>query len=123
IGNFPVAVEPKFLTDGRLEIRNSTSSSVHLAVLFENRGGKSGYRVIHDLGSGLIVDRPQLTDNIESLHRELAAGLIEAGLYPKEAAAMIETWRDTWFEEGMRIFYLVPQTTVDLDLPLKIKPA
>jgi hypothetical protein len=36
---------------------------------------------------------------------------------------MIETWRDSWFEEGMRIFYLVPRKTVDAVLPLKIAPA
>ena len=36
---------------------------------------------------------------------------------------MIETWRDSWFQEGMRIFYLVPRQTVDAVLPLKIAPA
>ena len=36
---------------------------------------------------------------------------------------MIETWRDSWFEEGMRIFYVVPRKTVDAVLPLKIAPA
>jgi hypothetical protein len=36
---------------------------------------------------------------------------------------MIETWRDSWFEEGMRVFYLVPQTLVNRELPLAIQPA
>ena len=35
---------------------------------------------------------------------------------------MIETWRDSWFEDGMRVFYLVPREQVDRLLPLKIAP-
>jgi hypothetical protein len=123
VANFPVAVEPKFLTDGRLEIRNTGSRSIRLAILFENHAGKSGYRLMYDLGDRLVVDRPELTANVEALHRELAAALVDAGLYPKEAAAMIDTWRDSWFEEGMRVFYLLPQVAVDSVLPLKITPA
>jgi hypothetical protein len=123
IANFPVAVEPQFLTDGRLEIRNTGSGSIRLAIVFENHGGQSGYRIIHDLGARSVVDRPELTANVESLHRDLAAALAEAGLYPKEAAAMINTWRDSWFEEGVRVFYLLPQAAVDSVLPLKITPA
>ena len=35
---------------------------------------------------------------------------------------MIETWRDSWFEEGARLFYLVPQRTIATVLPLDITP-
>jgi hypothetical protein len=35
---------------------------------------------------------------------------------------MIETWRDSWFEEGLRLLYVVPQRTVDDVLPLEITP-
>jgi hypothetical protein len=47
---------------------------------------------------------------------------VEAGLYPKEAAAMVATWRDSWFEEGTRVFYIVPPRSVDANLPLRIEP-
>ena len=36
---------------------------------------------------------------------------------------MVETWRDSWFEEGMRLFYLVPRSVIDREVPLSIKPA
>jgi hypothetical protein len=49
--------------------------------------------------------------------------LEQSGLYPKEAAAMVETWRDSWFEQGMRVIYLMPRATVDKVLPLKVTPA
>ena len=35
---------------------------------------------------------------------------------------MVETWRDSWFEEGMRLLYLVPREFVDRVLPLDIAP-
>ncbi len=36
---------------------------------------------------------------------------------------MLETWRDFWFEEGLRVFYIVPRLKVDALLPISIKPA
>jgi hypothetical protein len=49
--------------------------------------------------------------------------LTKTGLYPKEAVAMVDTWSSSWFtEEGLRLFYLVPQEVTDEVLPLKITP-
>ena len=36
---------------------------------------------------------------------------------------MVQTWRDSWFEEGLRVIYLVPRTVVDGALSLTIAPA
>jgi hypothetical protein len=55
--------------------------------------------------------------------RELERLLLADGLYGDEASAMIETWRDSWFEEGTRLFYVVPRPAIDAVLPLKIDPA
>ena len=35
---------------------------------------------------------------------------------------MIKTWRNSWFEDGMRVFYLLPRTNTDMVLPLTIQP-
>ena len=48
--------------------------------------------------------------------------LTQQGLYEKEAAAMIETWKDSWFEEGLRAFYIVPRKRTDELLPIRISP-
>jgi hypothetical protein len=66
---------------------------------------------------------PELTGDLDGLKRELANALVDMGLYRKEALAMLETWRDSWFEEGMRVFYLMPRRNVDAVLPLDVKPA
>jgi len=118
-----VFVEPLWVRGDRLELHRAGLTPIPFAVLFENRDGKTGYRVVRGLNEPVTLDPPELTADAAAVHRELAAALTAAGLYPKEAAAMIETWRDSWFEEGMRVFYLVPRAAIDTMLPLKIKPA
>ena len=36
---------------------------------------------------------------------------------------MVETWRDSWFEEGSRLIYIVPSGAVDAILPLEVHPS
>ena len=67
-----------------------------------------------------IVD-PQVADREPT--PELERMLLANGLYPEEATAMIESWRDSWFEEGTRLFYIVPPPVIDTILPLEIDPA
>jgi hypothetical protein len=68
-------------------------------------------------------DKP-LSDLQGELAEAMRQALIAEGLYPREAAAMVETWRDSWFtEQGLRILYILPRTWTDTTLPLSIKPA
>jgi hypothetical protein len=122
IANFPSPLAAAFARDGRLEVR-PRAAAVNFAMLFENRGGKVGYRIVRDLRAAQSIEMPELSSDAASVHRELAAAMTAAGLYPKETAAMIATWRDSWFEEGMRVFYLTPRSVVDDVLPLHIAPA
>jgi hypothetical protein len=36
---------------------------------------------------------------------------------------MVDTWRDSWFEEGSRLFYIVSRRAVDEILPVDVSPA
>jgi hypothetical protein len=60
---------------------------------------------------------------MDSLKQAVVDMLIAQGLYQDEAQAMFETWRDSWFEEGSRLLYIVPRQFVDSVLPLSISPA
>ncbi len=54
---------------------------------------------------------------------EFQKGLVSAGLYPKEAAAMLETWHTSYFEHnGLRVFWVVPRNYTDELLPLTLSP-
>jgi hypothetical protein len=47
--------------------------------------------------------------------------LIAAGLYEEEADAMLETWKESYFQTpGLRVFYLVPNEWTQYFLPLQI---
>lgn len=95
---------------------------VSSVILFENRGGRVGYRVLGDVDGRATVDRPELSGTLDGLRSELERRLTAEGLYEKEARAMVDTWRDSWFEEGLRVFYLVPRPLTDAVLPLAIEP-
>jgi hypothetical protein len=70
---------------------------------------------------GQVVADPQVVDREPTT--ELERLLLARGLYAAEANAMLETWRDSWFEEGTRLIYVVPRSEVDAILPLHIEPA
>jgi hypothetical protein len=126
IANFPSPLAAEFARDGHLEIRPKAGPKVEpvsFAMLFENRNGKVGYRIVRDIQVPQAIAMPELSSDPAGVQRELVQALTAAGLYPKEAAAMIATWRDSWFEEGMRVFYLTPRSVVDSVLPLHIAPA
>lgn len=122
IGNFPAPIQPRFTSDGKLEIRNTGSDPIPVAIYFENHDRKVGYRIARDIEGTITLDSPELTGDLTKLRKDLTGILIDAGLYQKEALAMIETWHDSWFTEGSRVFYIMPRGEVDSVLPLSIAP-
>ena len=122
IANFPVPVSATVARDGTIAVKRIGEYGIGTFIMFERRGNRLGYRIIHPHADEISVERPALTENIESLREALRGLLVGEGLYPREATAMLETWRDSWFEDGARLFYLLPQATVDAILPLQIQP-
>lgn len=121
VGDFDLPLSVRLEGD-KVAIKNVYGENVSKVVLFENRGGKVGYQ-IHDLPqSEMMFDRPALDSKIEGLRPEMKAMLLSHGLYEREADAMLNTWRDSWFEEGLRVFYIMPRKTTDAILPIVINP-
>lgn len=69
-----------------------------------------------------MLDRPALDGKIEGLRQAIKEMLSSQGLFEKEADAMLKTWRDSCFEEGLRVFYIMPRKTTDAILPIAIDP-
>ncbi|MBZ5658083.1 MAG: hypothetical protein LAO56_22710 [Acidobacteriia bacterium] len=113
----------KLKPDGRLAVRNLSQEEIPTVIFFERRGERVGYRLAHSLTDETALDPPVLTGNVDTLRGDLEGMLVAQGLYPDEAHAMVETWRDFWFEEGSRLIYLVPRGFIDHVLPLAISPA
>lgn len=118
LGQFPLSV--RAIAEGQ-GVRVWTEGAAPATVLlFERRGGKVGYALAKPQGT---LPRPALDDELPEVYGELVDQLVSAGLYRPEALAMVETWKGDWFEDGLRVLYLVPRKETDERLPLTVSPA
>jgi hypothetical protein len=111
------------LTDGSVQVRNNIAEEIPMLIFFERRGERIGYRVLSGYGDQASFARLDLSASLDSLSRDLEGILVSEGLFPEEARAMLETWKNSWFEEGSRLIYIVAPGFVDSVLPLRITPA
>jgi hypothetical protein len=118
--SLPLSAEQK--SGGKLVVKNLSEDEIPAIVLFERRGERVGYRLADVVTDETVLDPPALTGSVDALCGDLQRILVDQGLYPDEARAMVETWRDSWFEEGSRLIYIVPRGFVDHILPLAINP-
>ncbi|HEX7287527.1 MAG TPA: hypothetical protein VF532_15170 [Candidatus Angelobacter sp.] len=119
-----VPVTATFTPEGKLRVRSLFKEEIPTVILFERRGERVGYRMVSGgLANEKVLDPPELTATVERLYGDLEEVLVARGLFPEEAHAMVQTWRDSWFEEGSRLFYIVPSSFVEAILPLSITPA
>jgi hypothetical protein len=88
-------------------------------ILFSNDRGRIAYQVRHTTDDQVSVEPEVVGQEPTS---ELERLLLEHGLYPDEARAMLDTWRDSWFEDGTRLIYIVPRSEIETILPLQITP-
>jgi hypothetical protein len=123
VSDFSVPVSALPQNGDRIYISNFAQNQIPQAILFERRGERLGYRLLGPIQNSSIADSPELNADLTSLSGDLEKILVAQGLNPDEAHAMLETWNDSWFEEGTRLLYIVPRSFVDSVLPLDIKPA
>lgn len=58
---------------------------------------------------------------LQNLKREMHEALVAAGLFDKEATAMLSTWDRAYFQSpGLRLFFVVPRAWTDAVLSLSI---
>jgi len=119
----PLPVSAKLTCDGKLAVKSLSGDEIPNAFFFERRGERVGYRLTGALTDEIDVSPPVLNGSLDSLYGDLEEILVGQGLYRDEAHAMIKTWKDSWFEEGSRLIYIVPRGFIDNVLPLTIDPA
>ena len=123
VGDFDVPIAAQALPDGAVRVSNLGPDVFPAVILFERRGDKLGYRIQTNASGEVTFDAPALDGTIDALRAELKRLLVQAKLYDREADAMLATWRDSWFEDGARVFYIVPRRAIDAILPMQINPA
>jgi hypothetical protein len=114
----------------QLSLSAREAEQIQGAFLISIRPGMMRYQRIESaLASAASVVDPNtqpfgaLGDVRKLAMHDMERALIDAGLYEKEARAMVSTWSDQWFaEEGTRVLYLLPRAWTDRTLPLQISP-
>jgi hypothetical protein len=125
VGSFPTPVTARALGGGKVRVVNTSAGPVGGLVLVTVRGGKVGFKPLPELAATAEADAaiPEAAGDAKELAEHLVKGLTAAGLYPKEARAMVRTWEAAWFgEDGTRLMYLVPRKQTDEILPLTVQP-
>ncbi len=124
VGTFPPPVTVRALGGDKVRVVNGAGGKATGLVLVTVRAGKIGFRPVGELESGAALDTQLPVDGTRAdLGAFLVKELTAAGLYEKEATAMVKTWDAAWFgEEGTRLLYLVPRAKTDELLPLTMEP-
>jgi hypothetical protein len=71
----------------------------------------------------IFTESLPLSEGVPQVKSAVATALVAAGLYPKEAQAMVNTWEKSYFRtEGLRMLYVLPRDTVDGVIPIQVRP-
>ena len=125
VGTFPPPVTVRALGGDKVRVVNAAGGKATGLVLVTVRSGKIGFLPVGELESGAATEAqlPTADGSRTELGAFLVKELTAAGLYEKEAKAMVKTWDSAWFgEEGTRLLYLVPRAKTDELLPLTMEP-
>jgi hypothetical protein len=130
LGQFSMPVTFSSQGTGRVTIKNTgTASAAGMLIYERNDYGPARWRVVETVTAGGTVDvdlaeKPFAKDWQKGLYADGIAMLTKAGLYRKEADAMLQTWWPSYFDRaGLRVFWIVPRSFTDSVLPLNASPA
>lgn len=118
VGGFDPPMSAALTLDGRVRVEARRGGDV---LHFDSANGRIRYRFAHSGSSRMTLDAPAEGD-LPALQSQLERLLVAHGLYEREARAMVETWKDSWFEPGTRLIYIVPRSFIDATLPLDVRP-
>lgn len=126
LGNFELPIKLAALGNDRFEVTNSADDATGALLLVRIERSRFRFTRLEPVQprAAIQVLLPSTESTVDQLHATMVRELTAAGLYEKEAVAMVNTWRTSWFgENGTRLLYLVPGLLTEKLLPLTITPA
>jgi hypothetical protein len=131
LGRAPLPLKVESAQGGTLSVDKASKHGVRHVFTLRVEGGKGAYAYQAGLkpgetAAGAIPSQGKalpMDEFVAKLGDDLAARLVESGLYPKEARAMVNTWSESYFRtEGIRTLFILPQAWTDEFIPLNINP-
>ena len=115
---------------GMVTMKNTGAQPTGALLIYElNENREARWKVVPALSAG-SAQTVSLTSVLfvrdwrAAIYKDGTSMLTSAGLYQKEADAMLQTWWPSYFERsGLRVFWVVPRLFTDATLPLTATPA
>jgi hypothetical protein len=129
VANFPLQVKTHF-ENGKLVVENKGTQNIPYFFVIEQRQGQAEPTIwwTGSINAGQKQTVNPIEPGVSSLTFEgglnnFRQALVNAGLYEKEAAAMLNTWKKSYFQTpGIRVFWVVPEQIVNEVLPISMTP-
>jgi hypothetical protein len=129
VGNFETPLHVTASSAGAITLENTGKEKMSRLFVLTVRDGRASFVALTTLDPKQVQSR-QLNDDLSPLPviqarlaAEMEKALTSEGLFPREAKAMVNTWKDSWFaEEGLRVLYVLPRFWTDETLPLQVAP-
>ena len=131
IGNFQPGLKLTVSADESLHLENQTDGKIPFLLVYENLGdGTVRWKSMKQgLGNLEAAECPESSFTTEgkdfpiAVYRSMQQGLRSCGLTEDEANAMVQTWWTSYFmTPGLRVFWVLPDSTTERILPLKVSP-
>jgi hypothetical protein len=130
-GSFATPLRVSMKSDDAVTLVNNGKENIAALFVLRIKSQHGHFEVVRGLKPGeptdIQIDRQGGDLPLEKLSNrlagEMAQALTAAGLYSREAKAMVNTWKDSWFQEdGIRVLYLLPRAWTDQTLPMTMNP-
>ena len=135
LGTFDLPLEVRSSgsdNDLNLSLRNRSAGNLEGLFAIWVKNGTIRFGGLDDLAgkaqrdvaaTSTLTNHMHLHDGLPKIKDAVAESLVKAGLYRKEALAMVNTWEKSYFQnEGLRILYVLPRSDTDAAIPIQIKP-
>ena len=131
VGNIEIPATFSVDDSETLQVKNNSKEAIPFAFAFENIGGKFRYKTLGVITAGDVarvseeewIEPSSMRGQQVEVFQEMRAGLIAQGLTSDEADGMVKTWWNSYFnKQGLRVFWVVPQTDLEEILPLNVEP-
>ena len=127
LGSFALPLGSWVDDQGALNLGNNGLDPLPGAIVLARRGKSLRAQRMEALAPGAttrVLERELPAIELPALMALTARLLEEQGLYAREATAMVNTWRESYFEsDGLRVLYPLPPAETDWLLPLYASPA
>lgn len=128
IGNLTFPLTTRFSSDGSLTVNNASKDEIPFVFIYSKTdAGVSVWwtgMLVANSKQTIIPKAELLTEaELETHFANFRKALVYAGLYEKEAAAMLDTWKKSYFgTNGLKVFWIVPPQLTEQILPMEITP-